>query len=350
MKPSMRLWSTILTLALIAIPTAICGGLLYFYVRDELDNRRMISFMNFEQLGHRFDRSLDKIAEFTDDEGTLRFNYVPLALVGTQDRISKTVAGKVPDGFNLADLPNAHCDVQNISNINYILCPVVLPKSSFLATPIEAGYYWSIWRLPSQFLEMFGNIKPSRVFMVNSHGKLIYQSDSHQPQKDLLHKPFVQEYIRLPLSKEATAPYTELENQVIGFAMNLEHTNVTFFVESPASIVFAALWKPTTWVLCALIFGVIFLALLGRFVIATIKEQVDGLAESFDNFTQGHQIPLQHNPENFLRDFEPLVASLNANTLQLREMLDAGARRPVVPDSLPETEETPATEASPETP
>lgn len=337
MKNTLKFWTTLLTIALIVIPLGICGGLLFFYLRDELENRRMISFMNFEQLGHRFDRSLDQIDDYFDDEGSLKFTVAPLALLSRKEAPG-VVAGQIPEGFDFKSAPSTGCDIQNVSNRIYILCPILLPKSSYLSAPLEAGYYYAIWRLPAASLQIFSEVKPSRVFMVNSRGKIIYQSDARQPQAELLHKPFVQEYIRLPLSKEATAPYTEMDQQVLGFAMNLHHSNLTLFAESPASIVFAALWKPTTYVFAALFFSVALLALLGRFIIATIREQIDALSTSLQEFTTGHQIPTQHNPDSYLTDFSPLVAALNKNTLQLREMLDAGSRKPVIPPSEPEVE------------
>ncbi|RZA26914.1 MAG: hypothetical protein EOP10_02055 [Proteobacteria bacterium] len=257
----------------------------------------------------------------------LNFANSPLAVVAKE----QTFAGQVPDGVDLKVLPDHGCDIQNVSNVNYVLCPVLLPKSSILSSSIEAGYYWGVWRLPVESLALFTNLKPSRIFIVNSRGKLIYQSDSKQPQEELLHKPFVQEFIRMPLSKEASAPYTEMESQVLGFAMNLNQSNSTLFAESPASMVFAALWRPTTWVFAALLFGVGFLFLMGRMFIGSIREQIEALATSLLEFTRGHQIPTQHNPENFLVDLGPLVTVLNQSTLQLREMLDSRGPKDVPP-------------------
>jgi hypothetical protein len=339
MKSSIKLWTSLLTAALITVPLAICGGLLYFYLRDEVDNRRLISFMNFEQIAYRFDRSLEGISDFNNNDGVLTFANSPLALVVKE----QTQAGQVPEGIDLKVLPDHGCDIQNVSNVNYVLCPMLLPKSSVLSSTIEAGYYWGIWRLPPDSLAIFANLKPSRIFIVNSRGKLIYQSDSKQPQEELLHKPFVQEFIRMPLSKEASAPYTEMESQVLGFAMNLNYSNSTLFAESPASMVFAALWRPTTWVFAALLFGVGFLFLMGRMFIGTIREQIDALSNSLQDFTRGRQIPTQHNPDNFLVDLVPLVTAMNQSTLQLREMLDSRGPKDIVvnPENDSSQEEVP---------
>jgi hypothetical protein len=340
-KAGFKLWSMILTLALILVPSVICGGLLYFYLKGELDNRRMITFLNFEQLAQRFDRSLEGVTAFTSESGSLRFHREPMALLKAQGAKLNTVRGQAPDGLILAQLPESSCDTQSVAGAIYLLCPVLLPDSPYQGAPLSAGYYWGVWTLDSRDLSPFSEVAPTRIFLLDSRGKPVFQSDRSEPQQALLKKPLVQEFIRLPLTRTASAPYTDSGMKVLGFAMHLNQSNLTLFAESPASLIFAPLWKPSTWFLGALFFGIAILLLLGRFFIMNLRDQIQTLAASFQDFALGLQIPTQHRSEEYFQDFEPMISALNAGTLELKRKLEAvnavnaEAKEAVAPESEP---------------
>lgn len=322
MKAGLRLWSILLTAALIIVPTAICGGLLYFYLRDELDNRRLITFMNFEQLSHRFDRSLEGFSRHSSEAGALRFDREPLALFEKKGDKLSPVRGQTPEGLWTEGLVDSSCDLQLLAGQLYLLCPVLLPDSNYQGEALKAGVYWAFWSLDRSDLSHFADVSPARVFLLDARGRPIYQSDRPEPQEAILKKPLVQEFIRTPLTKSGSAPYTDGGTKVLGFAMHLNRSNATLFAESPASLVFAPLWRPSTWFVAALFFGVGFLVILGRFFIMNLREQIQTLAYSFRDFALGMQIPTQHRPQDFFLDLEPMIDALNAGTHELKIKLE----------------------------
>ncbi|MES2745518.1 MAG: hypothetical protein V4655_08820 [Bdellovibrionota bacterium] len=340
MKTGLRLWSLILTVSLILVPTIICGGLLYFYLKSELDNRRMITFLNFEQLAQRFDRSLDQFTTFASGSGSLQFKREPVALM--QKKAAKIVAvrGQMPEGLMTNAPPESSCDTQNVAGSLYLICPLLLPETQFHGAFLSAGYYWGLWTLDKGDLALFADVAPTRIFLLDSRGKPVFQSDRAEPQEALLKKPLVQEFIRTPLTRSGSAPYTDSGMKVLGFAMHMNQSNLTLFAESPASLIFAPLWKPSTWFLGALFFGIAFLLLLGRFFIMNLRDQIQVLAASFQDFSLGLQIPTQHQPGEFFQDFEPMISALNSGTHELKRKLEL-IKAPQANQPVAETEPRP---------
>lgn len=322
MKAGLRLWSILLTISLILVPTAICGGLLYFYLRDELDNRRLISFMNFEQLAHRFDRSLEGFSRFSSESGALRFDREPIALFEKRGDTLSPVRGQTPEGFWTKGLLDSSCDLQLLTGQLYLLCPILLPDSLYQGEALKGGVYWAFWSLVRSDFSHFADVTPARVYLLDARGRALYQSDRPEPQDAILKKPLVQEFIRTPLTKSGSAPYTDSGTKVLGFAMHLSRSNATLFAESPASLVFAPLWRPSTWFLGALFFGVGFLVILARFFIMNLREQIQTLTNSFRDFALGMQIPTQHRHQDFFLDFGPMIDALNAGTHELKMKLE----------------------------
>ncbi len=325
MKIGLRSWSLVLTISLIAVPTIICGGLLYFYLKGELENRRMITFMNFEQLGHRFDRSIEDVPTFRTSGGALIFDRDPVALFLRSENW-KVVAGEAPAGLVSKDISEENCDIQSLSGSLYLFCPVLIPESVYRSVKLSGAVYWSLWKMNEADLAIFRDVGPSRITLLDGRGRPIYQSDRSEAQADILKKPLVQEFIRTPLTKSGSAPYMEADTSIIGFAMHLRKSNLTLFAEAPASLIFEALWKPSTWFLAALFFGVAFLSLLGRFFVMSIRDQIQALALSFKDFAQGMEIPTQHRAQDFLQDFEPMVQAMNQGTLELKTKLEDARR------------------------
>jgi len=80
-----RRWGLILLGVSIFAPLLSIGTMLYFYLKDELESRRTLAFMNFEQQGYRLKEMLRDESRFyldrVDGQWQLRFSREPRALL-----------------------------------------------------------------------------------------------------------------------------------------------------------------------------------------------------------------------------------------------------------------------------
>ncbi len=326
MKNGLKSWSIILTVSLVLIPTLICSGLFYFYLKGELENRRMIAFMNFEQLSLRFDRSFKEISNFSNENGSLRFDREPLAIFAKNSSKWSVYIGTMPEGFAFDKTSETHCAVQRVLGKSYLACPRLYSQVNYLGKPLSPGVYLTVWELNREDWSVFNGIQPSRIFLLDSKGLPVYQSDRDEPIASIIKKPIVQDFIKSPLAKSATTPYTEAGKSVLGFAMYLPESHLTLFAESPAALIFAPLWKPASYLMATLFFAAILLFILSRYFVMSLKDQIDIISASFRDFANGLQIPTQHRAQEFFPEFESLILAMNEGTHELKAKIEDSQR------------------------
>lgn len=326
-----RRWGLILLGASILAPLLSIGTMLYFYVQDELENRRTLAFMNFEQQGYRLKEMLrDESRHFLDridGQRQLRFTREPRALLLENSQEWQTVFGQVT-AEELAYLKGmqertAELETLKIQGQLVIVTQLRLDHpSSFADQELKPGLYRAIWNLDASFLPRNLPVDSRRLYIINQQSSLIYSSVAEDSEELILKQPLVQNFIKSPLSRAGTPLRMTKDGGQYGFYMAVPESNLTLFVESSASLYFAALMIPTSIALGVLL-GIMGLAIMvWRSTVSSLQEQVQRLSQSLDEFSKGYLIPTQLSSQSFLLELRPLVESINKNTRGVRERVD----------------------------
>jgi hypothetical protein len=325
-----RRWGLILLGVSIFAPLLSIGTMLYYYLKDELENRRTLAFMNFEQQGYRIkDMLRDESRSFldrADGQWQLRFSREPRALLLNSGRIQpvfgqitreeEAVLQKKVD--QTADL-----DVLKIQGQLLIITLLRLDHpTSFADQELKPGLYRAVWNLDAGFLPRNLPADSRRLYILNQQSSLIYSSVAEDSEDLILRQPLVQSFIRSPLSRAGTPLRMTKDGGQYGFYMAIPDSNLTLFVESSAALYFAPLLIPTTLALGVLLGFMGLSIMVWRSTVASLRDEVQRLSQSLDDFSKGYLIPTQLTPQNFLLELRPLVESINKNTRGVRERVD----------------------------
>jgi hypothetical protein len=326
-----RRWGLLLLASSVFAPLLSIGTMLYFYLKDELENRRTIAYMNFEQQGYRIKDLLQDESRFfldrMDGEWQLRFAHEPRALLlqGMQDLA--TIFGQVTAEEHAllkktTDEPSA-IETFKIQGQLIIATRLRLDHpTQFAGKTLKPGHYRAVWNLDAGFLPTHLPIDSQRLYILNKDASLIHSSVAEDSEEMILKQPLVQSFIKSPLSRAGTPFRMTKEGGQYGFYMAIPDSNLTFFVESSASLYFAALMIPTSIAL-GILLGILGLTItLWRNTVNSLQDQVQRLSQSLDEFSKGYLIPTQLSPQNFLSELRPLVESINKNTRGVRERVD----------------------------
>lgn len=329
-----RVWQRwaliVLSLAVLA-PFLTIGGMLAFYLKDEVENRRTMAYLNFEQQGYRLrellrDRS-EAFLESVDGHPALRFGIEPSAIFQDTEQGLQLAAGELAkDDFNrLNTFKKWGTELQVIKSNGQLLLShsILLHRPSFYgATKLGVGAYRAIWRLdPNWFLQELPP-GPHLVYLVNRDGELIYTSTAAEAGEAFVKRKLVQDFVRSPLSRAGTALSQEGNRQNFGFYMVIPDSNVTIFVESSAHLLFAPLLRPAAAVLIVLFMIGFLLVFVLRDAFKTLTLDIQFISKALDDFAKGYLIPTQLSPKEFMRELGPLVESINKNTRGVRERVD----------------------------
>lgn len=325
-----RRWGLILLGVSIFAPLLSIGTMLYFYLKDELENRRTLAFMNFEQQGYRIKEMLrDESRLFldrVDGQWQLRFSREPRALLLNGSPL-QTVFGQItPEEqaiLQKKDDQAAELDILKIQGQLVIITHLRLDHpTAFADQELKPGLYRAIWNLDAGFLPRNLPADSRRLYILNQQSSLIYSSVAEDSEELILKQPLVQSFIRSPLSRAGTPLRMTRDGGQYGFYMAIPESNLTLFVESSAALYFAPLMIPTTLAL-GVMFGFMGISIMvWRSTIASLRDEVQRLSQSLDEFSKGYLIPTQLTPQNFLLELRPLVESINKNTRGVRERVD----------------------------
>ncbi len=326
-----RRWGLILIILSVLAPALSIGTMLYFYVKDEMESRRSIAFMNFEQQAYRIKEMLRDETRysqnFSEGQLALRFLKEPRALLLKDGSKLSSVFGKV-DSDELMQLQKAEETAGDLSiyrskgQLMATTDIIISQKASFADHQLATGSYVALWNLESNFLPENLPRDTHHIYLINRQSSLIYSSLPDLTEDAIIKRPLVQEFVRSPLSRAGTALRTSKTGDYYGFYMAVPDSNLVFFVESSGSRFFASLLGPT-----ALAFGIL-LSIMGltiivwRSTVTSLQEQVERLSHALDEFSKGYFIPTQLTPQNFLRELRPLVESINKNTRGVRDRVD----------------------------
>lgn len=330
-RPKWPNWALILVLLSVLAPLLTIGGMLSFYLREELENRRTMAYLNFEQQGYRMREILRETTgtsvETQSGKTSLRFKTEPKAILHQTDGTWQTVSGKLSPG-ELAHLSPKTASQRELSLYKFngrLLLSNWLNldrNSSYGSEQVPAGLYLAVWNLdPNWFTEEIPS-GPHLVYLINREAELLYTSATADVGEDFVKRGLVQEFIRSPLSRAGT-PLTQNEkNPQLGFYMAIPESNMSLFVESSAKLLFAPLLKP-----CAVVIGIL-LGLLALIILIlrdsfrTMALEINQIEKALDDFAKGYLIPTQLDPKEYLKQLQPLVESINKNTRGVRERVD----------------------------
>jgi hypothetical protein len=165
-------------------------------------------------------------------------------------------------------------------------------------------------------------VDSQRLYIINKNASLIYSSVAEDSEEMIMKQDLVQSFIKSPLSRAGTPFRLTREGGRYGFYMAIPGSNLTLFVESSSSLYFAALLVPTSIAL-GILLGIMGLVIsLWRNTVNSLRDQVQRLSQSLDEFSKGYLIPTQLSPQSFLLELKPLVESINKNTRGVRERVD----------------------------
>lgn len=326
-----RRWALILLSLSILAPTLSITTMLYFYLKDEVEARRAIAFMNFEQQAYRIKEMLRDetryTLHFTEGQLALRFLREPRALMLKSDAQLTLVFGQV-DAEDIKLLQKAQESPTDLaifrSKGQLITATNILvgQKANFAEHQLNAGSYIALWNLESNFLPENLPRDTHHIYLINQQSSLIYSSVPDSVEDEVIKRPLVQDFIRSPLSRAGTPLRTSKTGDGYGFYMAVPDSNLVFFVESSASHFFAGLLGPTALALGILLSILGLTIMVWRSTVSSLQEQVQRLSQALDEFSKGYFIPTQLPPQNFLRELRPLVESINKNTRGVRDRVD----------------------------
>lgn len=325
-----RRWGLILLGVSIFAPLLSIGTMLYFYLKDELENRRTLAFVNFEQQGYRIKEMLRDESRYfldrADGQWQLRFAREPRALLLNGDRI-QTAFGQITreeeSVLQKSVDQTADLDVLKIQGQLLIITHLRLDHpTSFADQELKPGIYRAVWNLDAGFLPRNLPADSRRLYILNQQSSLIYSSVAEDSEDLILRQPLAQSFIRSPLSRAGTPLRMTKDGGQYGFYMAIPDSNLTLFVESSAALHFAPLLIPTSLAL-GVLFGFMGISIMvWRSTVASLRDEVQRLSQSLDDFSKGYLIPTQLTPQNFLLELRPLVESINKNTRGVRERVD----------------------------
>lgn len=325
-----RRWGWILLGVSIFAPLLSIGTMLYFYLKDELENRRTLAFMNFEQQGYRIKEMLRDESRFfldrVDGQWQLRFSHEPRALILNGDKIQSVFGQITPEENALLqkkDEQAADLEILKIQGQLVILSHLRLDHPTLFADQeLKPGLYRALWNLDAGFLPRNLPADSRRLYILNQQSSLIYSSVAEDSEELILKQPLVQSFIRSPLSRAGTPLRMTKDGGQYGFYMAIPESNLTLFVESSAALYFAPLMIPTTLAL-GILLGLMGVSIMvWRSTVASLRDEVQRLSQSLDEFSKGYLIPTQLTPQSFLLELRPLVESINKNTRGVRERVD----------------------------
>ncbi len=326
-----RRWGLILLGVCIFAPLLSIGTMLYFYLKDELENRRTLAFMNYEQQGYRIKEMLrDESRHFldrVDGQHQLRFNREPRALLLEQSQDLQAVFGQVtPEELNTLKSMHERTGEMETLKIQGQLIIVTRLRldhpTSFADQQLKPGLYQALWNLDAGFLPRNIPADSRRLYIVNQQASLIYSSVAEDSEELILKQALVQNFIKSPLSRAGTPLRMTKDGGQYGFYMAIPESNLTLFVESSAALYFAPLMIPTSIALGVLLGLMGLTVMVWRSTVSALQEQVQRLTQSLDEFSKGYLIPTQLAPQSFLLELRPLVESINKNTRGVRERVD----------------------------
>jgi hypothetical protein len=325
-----RRWGLILLGVSIFAPLLSIGTMLYFYLKDELESRRTLAFINFEQQGYRLKEMLRDESRYdldrVDGQWQLRFSREPRALLLNNGSV-QTVFGQVTReelaALQKKDEQTADLETLKIQGQLLILTHLRLDHPTIFADQeLKPGIYRAVWNLDAGFLPRNLPADSQRLYIINQQSSLIYSSVAEDSEELILKQPLVQSFIRSPLSRAGTPLRMTKDGGHYGFYMAIPESNLTLFVESSPSLYFAPLMIPTTVALGVLLGFMGLSIMVWRSTVASLRDEVQRLSHSLDEFSKGYLIPTQLAPQNYLLELRPLVESINKNTRGVRERVD----------------------------
>ncbi len=326
-----RHWGLVLLSVSVIAPMLSIGGMLYFYLKTEVESRRTIAFMNFEQQAYRIKEMLRDEARLSldriDGQTNLRFGREPRALLIKSDQKWQAVFGQLnaSETSILQNLINTNQDLQVFRDQGQLLITALVnldQNADFATSTLKPGAYLAVWNLDANFLPQNLPSDTHHLYLINQQSNLIYSSLLEETAETILKKPLVQEFIRSPLSRAGTPLRTTNSGQSYGFYMAVPDSNLTLFVENSASFFFNQLIAPTSIALGILLALGGVTILVWRSTVSSLTEQVQRLSHSLDEFAKGYLIPTQLSSESFLAELHPLVESINKNTRGVRNRVD----------------------------
>ncbi|WP_141732898.1 hypothetical protein [Oligoflexus tunisiensis] len=326
-----RRWGLRLLAASVLAPLVSMGTLLHFYLKDEIEQRRTLAFMNFEQQAYRIkDMLRDESRHFldrVDGAWQLRFTREPRALLLMNGRQLQPVRGQVtPEELKQLNQKTEHhteLETLKIQGQLVIVTHVRLDHpTQFADKDLKPGLYRALWNLDASFLPRNLPDNTQRLYIINQDAALIYSSVPEDTEELILKQPLVQEFIRSPLSRAGTPLRVTRDGGEYGFYMAIPDSNLTFFVESSSALYFAPLLVPATIALGLLLGFMGLTVMVWRSTVSSLQDEVQRLAHSLDEFSKGYLIPTQLTPQTFLLELRPLVESINKNTRGVRERVD----------------------------
>jgi hypothetical protein len=324
-----RRWGLIMLAVSVFAPLLSIGTMLYFYLKDELENRRTLAFMNFEQQGYRLKDMLRDESRFyldrMDGQWQLRFAHEPRALIVESQTMDPVFGQMTAEERTLLKTMRRSEDLEvlKIQGQLVILTPLRIDHPTLFADQtLKPGLYRALWNLDASFLPRNLPRDSQRLYIINQQSSLIYSSVADDSEELILKQPLVQSFIKSPLSRAGTPLRMTREGGQYGFYMAVPDSNLTLFVESSAALYFAPLLVPTTLALGVLL-GIMGLSIMvWRSTVSSLRDQVQSLSHSLDEFSKGYLIPTQLTAQNFLLELRPLVESINKNTRGVRERVD----------------------------
>jgi hypothetical protein len=326
-----RRWGLLLLASSVLAPVLSIGTVLYFYLQDELENRRTLAFMNFEQQGYRIKDILHDESRFfldhTDGEWQLRFAHEPRALLLQRAQDLDTVFGLVTADEQqlLKKTREDLVEIETLKTQGQLMITILLRldhPTQFAGQILKPGQYRAVWNLDAGFLPSHLPVDSQRLYIINKDASLIYSSIAEDSEEMIMKQPLVQSFIKSPLSRAGTPFRMTRTGGQYGFYMAIPASNLTLFVESSSSLYFAPLMVPTSIALGILLAIMGIVISLWRNTVNSLQDQVQRLSQSLDEFSKGYLIPTQLSPKNFLLELHPLVESINKNTRGVRERVD----------------------------
>jgi len=325
-----RRWGLLILGASVLAPLLSIGTMLYFYLQEELESRRTLAFMNFEQQAYRIKEMLRDesrvFIELSEGQWQLRFMREPRAILLQSDQDLQSVFGQTtPEELTQLQQSESQTDLETykIQGQLIIATPLRLNHSTrFADQQLKPGLYRALWNIDANMLPRNLPANSRRLYIINQQSSLIYSSIAEDSEEKIVKQPLVQEFIKSPLSRAGTPLRMTKDGGQYGFYMTVPDSNLTLFVESSAALYFAPLLVPTTIAL-GLLFGIMGLTIVvWRSTVSSLQDQVERLSQALDEFSKGYLIPTQLTPQSFLLELRPLVESINKNTRGVRERVD----------------------------
>lgn len=312
-------------------PLLSIGSLAYFYLKQELDSRRAIAFMNFEQQAYRIKEMLRDETRFSKDlvdgQWELRFTREPRALLLQNGKQLVPAFGQITalENAQLAKIGDRDAELETfrIQGQLIILSVMVLDHPTHFADrDLKPGVYRAIWNLDPNLLPSNLPNDTRRLYIINQPGSLIFSSRPDDSEELILKQPLVQDFIKSPLSRAGTPLRITRNGGEYGFYMTVPDSNLTLFVESSSTYFFAPLMVPMSVSLGILLAFMGLTIMIWRSSITSLGEQVHRLSHALDEFSRGYLIPTQLSSESYLIELRPLVESINKNTRGVRDRVD----------------------------